>query len=112
MANEPKSVTSGVKIPSDHVRTGINEPGLPPGLRPAIAECRIQTAKLKPEHYIPAAELLPTFREYMQLALYHPKFGYYSAAKVQFGKDFITYPIALSPNFGAMLAEHAFRMRG
>ena len=46
------------------------------------------------------------FADYMQLALYHPQFGYYSGGLPKFGRsgDFITAP-ELTPLFGQTLAN-------
>jgi len=52
----------------------------------------------------------PSFREYQNLVLYHPKFGYYSSGRVDFVNDFRTFPSALYPYFGHMIAEQIFRM--
>lgn len=47
-----------------------------------------------------------SFAEYMQLALYHPEFGYYSNSTKKFGEggDFITAP-EISPLFGQCIAQ-------
>lgn len=47
-----------------------------------------------------------SFADYMQLALYHPQFGYYNNAGIKFGAagDFITAP-EISPLFGQTLAK-------
>ncbi|WP_341525893.1 class I SAM-dependent methyltransferase [Nostoc sp. UHCC 0302] len=53
-----------------------------------------------------------TFAEFMEMALYHPKYGYYSsdAVKIGFkGADFFTSP-NLSTDFGELLAEQFFQM--
>jgi len=65
--------------------------------------------------YAPGAEAvvprhLLSFRDYMDLALFHPTFGYYSSGRVNFGPDFQTYPMALAPYFGEMVAEQILRM--
>ncbi len=52
----------------------------------------------------------PAFLEYHDLIMFHPKFGYYSSGRVAFSIDYQTYPIALAPYFGQMIAEHLFRM--
>jgi SAM-dependent MidA family methyltransferase len=51
-----------------------------------------------------------SFRDYQDLVLFHPVFGYYSIGRVRFGPDFQTYPMALAPYFGQMAAEQIFRM--
>jgi SAM-dependent MidA family methyltransferase len=51
-----------------------------------------------------------SFRDYQDLVMFHPAFGYYSSGRVRFGPDFQTYPIALAPQFGQMIAEQIFRM--
>src|SRR5436305_11662732 len=50
------------------------------------------------------------FAEYMDLALYHPRYGYYSAGVVTLGRsgDFTTSP-EVDPAFGALLAEFVRR---
>jgi SAM-dependent MidA family methyltransferase len=58
-----------------------------------------------------------TFRDFMELALYHPQFGYYSRGVNPVGKegDYVTAP-TLSPLFGDVLrrlvAEFVSRSRG
>lgn len=54
-----------------------------------------------------APEKRITFAEYMDLALYHPKYGYYSSGDVKIGsvgKDFYTSPY-LGADYGELLAE-------
>jgi SAM-dependent MidA family methyltransferase len=53
---------------------------------------------------------LLTFLEYQDLAMFHPKFGYYSSGRVNFSSDYRTFPDALSPYFGHMIANHIFNM--
>lgn len=57
-----------------------------------------------------AARYFPTFAEYQNLVLYHPRVGYYASGRVDFGDDFRTFPHALAPYFGHMVAEQVFRM--
>ncbi|MDO8489726.1 MAG: SAM-dependent methyltransferase, partial [Candidatus Omnitrophota bacterium] len=62
-----------------------------------------------------AQETFFTFKEYMEEALYNPQWGYYASGRVSIksqkaGGDFITYPLKLSPAFGGMIAEQAFKM--
>ena len=57
-----------------------------------------------------------TFARFMELAPYHPQYGYYSTpqAKIGRGGDFYTAP-AVSTLFGAMLArqvEEMWRLAG
>jgi SAM-dependent MidA family methyltransferase len=58
------------------------------------------------------AALCPSFRDFVDDALHHPAYGYYGAGRVRFGDGghFDTYPLALSPLFGRMLAESAHRL--
>ncbi|HEY1760080.1 MAG TPA: SAM-dependent methyltransferase [Bryobacteraceae bacterium] len=53
---------------------------------------------------------LLTFLDYQDLAMFHPKFGYYSSGRVNFTSDYRTFPDALSPYFGHMIANHIFNM--
>jgi SAM-dependent MidA family methyltransferase len=51
------------------------------------------------------------FREFMQLALYHPTLGYYTSRREVIGRtaDYVTSP-ELSPLFGAMLGRQLHEM--
>jgi SAM-dependent MidA family methyltransferase len=53
----------------------------------------------------------PSFCEFVDDALFHPDWGYYSTGGVRFGTGghYDTYPLALSPLFGRMIARYAFR---
>jgi SAM-dependent MidA family methyltransferase len=50
--------------------------------------------------------------EFVDQALFHPAWGYYSTGGVRFGEGghYDTYPLALSPVFGRMVAHYALRM--
>jgi SAM-dependent MidA family methyltransferase len=50
------------------------------------------------------------FCDFVDDALFHPRWGYYSTGGVRFGfgGHFDTYPLALSPLFGRMVAQYAF----
>lgn len=52
-----------------------------------------------------------SFRQFVDDALFHPAWGYYSTGQVRFGEGghYDTYPLALSPVFGRMLAGYAER---
>ena len=52
-----------------------------------------------------------TFAEFMDLALYHPDYGYYSSGQVAIGAegDFFTAS-SLGPDFGELLAEQLAEM--
>jgi SAM-dependent MidA family methyltransferase len=54
----------------------------------------------------------PSYRDFVDDALFHPDWGYYSRGLVQFGDGghYDTYPNALSPLFGRMVARYAYRM--
>jgi len=66
------------------------------------------------EHFI-AARILKegpiTFREFMEIALYHPQVGYYATASHRIGKegDFFTSS-SLGPLFGRVLARQLVQM--
>jgi len=51
----------------------------------------------------------PSFCDFVDDALFHPRWGYYSSGHVRFGTGghYDTYPLALSPLFGRMVAEYA-----
>jgi SAM-dependent MidA family methyltransferase len=53
----------------------------------------------------------PTYRDFVDDALFHPQWGYYSRGLVRFGEGghYDTFPNALSPLFGRMIASYAFR---
>jgi SAM-dependent MidA family methyltransferase len=51
-----------------------------------------------------------SFRDYQDLMLFHPKFGYYSSGTVSFVGDWTTYAVVLEPYFGQMITEQIFRM--
>lgn len=57
-----------------------------------------------------------SFSKFMDLSLFDEKFGYYSTKGVQFKHqknlkaDFSTWPTDMSPNFGEMIAYHAYCM--
>lgn len=57
-----------------------------------------------------AAEPL-SYGEFVDRALFDPAWGYYSTGGVRFGEGghYDTYPLALSPVFGRMVAHYAFR---
>jgi SAM-dependent MidA family methyltransferase len=51
----------------------------------------------------------PSYAEFVDDALFHPAWGYYSRGRVRFGEGghYDTYPLALSPLIGRMVAEYA-----
>jgi SAM-dependent MidA family methyltransferase len=55
-------------------------------------------------------DFFPSFLEYQDLVMFHPKFGYYSSGRVSFTNDYQTFPIVLAPYFGQMIAEQMFFM--
>ena len=66
-------------------------------------------------HVVPGSEAgvaqyFPSFLEYQDLIMFHPKFGYYGSGRVSFSADYQTFPIVLSPYFGQMIADQIFRM--
>jgi hypothetical protein len=54
----------------------------------------------------------PSYRDFVDDALFHPEWGYYSRGLVQFGEGghYDTYPNALSPLFGRMVANYAHHL--
>lgn len=56
----------------------------------------------------------PSWRDFVDEALFAPEWGYYSTGAVRFaeGGHYETYPTALSPCFGEMVARYAFRRWG
>jgi SAM-dependent MidA family methyltransferase len=70
-----------------------NEVRLAPGVNPAAVK-----------------KYFPSFYDYLDTVLFHPSAGYYSSGRVNFSSDYRTFPIALSPSFGQMIAEQMFRM--
>jgi SAM-dependent MidA family methyltransferase len=59
-----------------------------------------------------ALRALPSFRDFVDDALFHPAWGYYSTGRVRFGEGghYDTFPTALSPLFGRMVAGAARRL--
>jgi SAM-dependent MidA family methyltransferase len=55
-------------------------------------------------------DYFPSFFEYQDTVLYHPRVGYYASGRVSFTADFQTYPTVLAPFFGHMIAEQVFKM--
>ena len=55
---------------------------------------------------------LLSFSDFVDDALFHPQWGYYATGGVRFGTGghYDTYPLALSPLFGHMIAQYAFRL--
>jgi len=51
-----------------------------------------------------------SFRDYQDLMLFHPRFGYYASGTVSFAGDWSTYAVVLEPYFGQMILEQIFRM--
>lgn len=52
-----------------------------------------------------------SFADFVDDALFHPRWGYYATGGVRFGTGghYDTYPLALSPLFGHMVAGYAFQ---
>ncbi|MGH7894485.1 MAG: SAM-dependent methyltransferase [Candidatus Binatia bacterium] len=57
------------------------------------------------------ARTYPSYRDFVDDALFDPAWGYYSTGVVRFGEGghYDTFPTALSPLFGRMVARAAFR---
>ncbi len=67
--------------------------------------------EVKPADAERVARDFASFRDFVDLALFDPQCGYYSTGKVRFGYGghYDTFPLALSPFFGRMLAEYGLR---
>src|SRR5215472_3833711 len=55
-------------------------------------------------------QFFPSFLDYQDLVMFHPTLGYYASGRVDFVQDYRTFPDALSPYFGHMIAEQIFKM--
>src|SRR5689334_7235338 len=66
--------------------------------------------RLVPGSEAAVREYFPSFLEYQDLIMFHPKFGYYASGRVSFSADYQTFPIVLSPYFGQMISDQIFRM--
>jgi SAM-dependent MidA family methyltransferase len=66
--------------------------------------------KVAPGSEAAVKDYFPSFLDYQDMVMFHPKFGYYSSGRVSFWGDYQTFPIVLSPYFGHMIAEQIFCM--
>lgn len=57
------------------------------------------------------AATYPSWRDFVDAALFAPSWGYYATGAIRFGEGghYDTYPLALSPVFGEIVAARAFR---
>jgi SAM-dependent MidA family methyltransferase len=55
-------------------------------------------------------DFFPSFMEYHDLVMFHPRVGYYAIGRVDFVGHYRTYPVVLAPRFGHMVAEQVFFM--
>jgi len=69
-----------------------------------------QELEIAPGAQAAVKDYFPTFLEYQDLVMFHPKFGYYGSGRVSFTNDYQTFPIVLAPLFGHMVAEQIFHM--
>ncbi|MBI4518002.1 MAG: SAM-dependent methyltransferase [Deltaproteobacteria bacterium] len=72
----------------------------------------IPLALVSPPEARRLARLFPSYRDFVDDALFHPDWGYYSTGIVRFGEGghYDTFPLALSPMFGRMLAGYGYRL--
>ncbi|PIP67653.1 MAG: hypothetical protein COW92_05355, partial [Candidatus Omnitrophica bacterium CG22_combo_CG10-13_8_21_14_all_43_16] len=75
----------------------------------------IKEIKIKDDLAAKARDTFFTFKDYMDEAAFNSDWGYYARGKVRFEgtgtrRDFETFPIALSPVFGQLIATHAYNM--
>ncbi len=66
--------------------------------------------RVEPSAATAVKDNLLTFLEYQDLVMFHPTLGYYASGRVNFTSDYRTFPDALSPYFGHMIAQHIFDM--
>jgi SAM-dependent MidA family methyltransferase len=73
--------------------------------RPARSSARVASARGAGRH-----QPLLSFCDFVDQALFHSGWGYYGTGSVRFGTGghYDTYPLALSPLFGEMVAHYAF----
>jgi len=69
-----------------------------------------QELQIAPGAQSAVKDYFPSFLEYQDMVMFHPKFGYYSSGRVSFTSDYQTFPIVLAPLFGHMVAEQIFSM--
>jgi SAM-dependent MidA family methyltransferase len=64
-----------------------------------------------PDEAVRVQRGFPSFCDFVDDALFDVRWGYYATGGVRFGPGghYDTYPLALSPFFGHMVAEYAFR---
>ena len=55
-------------------------------------------------------QVFPSFMDYHDLVMFHPRVGYYAIGRVDFVGHYRTYPVVLAPRFGQMVAEQLFVM--
>src|SRR5262245_39341092 len=55
-------------------------------------------------------DYFPSFLEFHDIVMFHPKVGYYASGRVSFTNDYQTFPIVMAPLFGQMIAEQIFHM--
>ena len=67
-------------------------------------------ARIDPGSVGRVKDFFPSFHDYHDMVMFHPKFGYYASGRVSFSDDYQTFPIVLAPVFGHMVAEHLFKM--
>jgi SAM-dependent MidA family methyltransferase len=69
-----------------------------------------QEIRVDPSAAAAVKQFFPSFLEYQDLVMFHPKVGYYASGRVDFVQDYRTFPDALFPYFGHMIAEHIFKI--
>ncbi|MCW5889223.1 MAG: SAM-dependent methyltransferase [bacterium] len=71
----------------------------------------IRGAEERRDAHRAVAATYPSWRDFVDAALFAPSWGYYATGAIRFGEGghYDTYPIALSPVFGEIVAARAFR---
>jgi len=66
--------------------------------------------KIPAEAQAAVKDFFPSFLDFHDVVMFHPRIGYYASGRVSFENDYQTFPIVLAPLFGQMVLEQIFFM--
>ena len=66
--------------------------------------------KIQADAQAAVKDFFPSFLDFHDVVMFHPKIGYYASGRVSFENDYQTFPIVLAPLFGQMVLEQIFFM--